>query len=101
MLAGAFTAAAVTYYSGSPWVGLLAAMLAGMLVALDPCRGVHPLPGRPGGQRHGDQHPDVRRARLSERRLVSLLRLDAADAEEQLIPYTPIPQKTKKMPSES
>src|SRR5258705_12582898 len=33
MLAGAFTAAAVTFYSHSPWVGLGAAMLAGALVS--------------------------------------------------------------------
>jgi simple sugar transport system permease protein len=33
MLAGAFTAAAVTFYAGSPWIGLAAAMLAGALVA--------------------------------------------------------------------
>ena len=33
MLAGAFTAAAVTLYAHSPWIGLLAAMLAGVLVA--------------------------------------------------------------------
>jgi ABC-type uncharacterized transport system permease subunit len=33
MLAGAFTAAAVTHYSGSPWVGLAAGILAGMLIA--------------------------------------------------------------------
>jgi ABC-type uncharacterized transport system permease subunit len=33
MLAGAFTAAAVTHYSGSPWIGLLAGIGAGMLVA--------------------------------------------------------------------
>jgi simple sugar transport system permease protein len=33
MLAGAFTAAAVTHYSGSPWVGLLAGILAGVAVA--------------------------------------------------------------------
>jgi simple sugar transport system permease protein len=33
MLAGAFTAAAVTFYAQSPWVGLGAAMLAGALVA--------------------------------------------------------------------
>src|SRR5207302_7694859 len=33
MLAGAFTAASVTYYAHSPWVGLGAAMLAGALVA--------------------------------------------------------------------
>jgi general nucleoside transport system permease protein len=36
MLAGAFTAAAVTHYVGSPWVGLLAAIVAGILLA-----GVH------------------------------------------------------------
>jgi general nucleoside transport system permease protein len=33
MLAGAFTAAAVTYSTGSPWVGLLAAAFAGVLIA--------------------------------------------------------------------
>ncbi|HJQ33613.1 MAG TPA: ABC transporter permease [Pyrinomonadaceae bacterium] len=36
MLAGAFTAASMTYYAGSPWVGLLAAIVAGALIA-----GVH------------------------------------------------------------
>jgi simple sugar transport system permease protein len=33
MLAGAFTAAAVTHYAGSPWVGLLAGIGAGVVVA--------------------------------------------------------------------
>ena len=33
LLAGAFTAAVVTHYSGNPWVGLLAAILAGIFVA--------------------------------------------------------------------
>jgi simple sugar transport system permease protein len=33
MLAGAFTAAAVTHYTGSPWVGLLSGILAGAAVA--------------------------------------------------------------------
>ncbi len=33
LLAGAFTAASVTYYAHSPWVGLVAAMLAGGFVA--------------------------------------------------------------------
>ena len=33
LLAGAFTAASVTYYAHSPWVGLVAAILAGALVA--------------------------------------------------------------------
>jgi len=33
MLAGAFTGATVTYYSRSPWVGLAAAVVAGVLVA--------------------------------------------------------------------
>ncbi|HEV7905616.1 MAG TPA: ABC transporter permease [Pyrinomonadaceae bacterium] len=33
MLAGAFTAAAVTHYAGSPWIGLLAGMGAGIAVA--------------------------------------------------------------------
>lgn len=34
MLSGAFTAAAVTHFSGSPWIGLLAGMIAGGLVAM-------------------------------------------------------------------
>src|SRR5437667_11672861 len=34
MLAGAFTAATITHYTGSPGIGLAAAILAGMLVAL-------------------------------------------------------------------
>lgn len=34
MLAGAFTAAAVTYATGSPWIGLFAAVVAGIAVAL-------------------------------------------------------------------
>src|SRR3982750_669441 len=34
MLAGAFTAASVTHYTGSPWVGLISAVLAGLVVAL-------------------------------------------------------------------
>ena len=33
MLAGAFTAAAVTHYAGSPWVGLVAGVAAGVAVA--------------------------------------------------------------------
>jgi ABC-type uncharacterized transport system permease subunit len=33
MLAGAFTAAAVTYAAGNPYVGLVAGMMAGMLIA--------------------------------------------------------------------
>jgi simple sugar transport system permease protein len=36
MLAGAFTAASITWYAGSPWVGLLAAVAAGAAIA-----GVH------------------------------------------------------------
>jgi simple sugar transport system permease protein len=34
LLAGAFTAATVTHYTGSPWIGLLAAVVAGVLTAL-------------------------------------------------------------------
>ena len=34
MLAGAFTAASVTFYAASPWVGMGAAMVAGLLVAM-------------------------------------------------------------------
>src|SRR5687767_16039005 len=34
MLAGAFTAASVTFYAASPWVGMGAAMAAGVLVAM-------------------------------------------------------------------
>src|SRR5262249_50253418 len=33
MLAGAFTAATVTYFAGSPWIGLAAAIVAGVAVA--------------------------------------------------------------------
>ncbi|HKO63035.1 MAG TPA: ABC transporter permease [Pyrinomonadaceae bacterium] len=33
MLAGAFTAAAVTYATGSPWIGLLGGMVAGVAIA--------------------------------------------------------------------
>src|SRR5207253_119827 len=33
LLAGAFTGATVTHYAGSPWLGLLAAIAAGVLVA--------------------------------------------------------------------
>lgn len=33
MLAGAFTAAAMTHYSGSPWIGLLSGIAAGVAVA--------------------------------------------------------------------
>ena len=33
MLAGAFTAAAVTYATGSPWIGLLGGMVAGLAIA--------------------------------------------------------------------
>jgi general nucleoside transport system permease protein len=33
MLAGAFTAAAVTWYAGSPWIGLVSAVLAGTAIA--------------------------------------------------------------------
>jgi general nucleoside transport system permease protein len=33
MLAGAFTSAVVTFYSGNPWVGLLAGMAAGVFIA--------------------------------------------------------------------
>ena len=38
MLAGAFTAAAVTHYVHNPWIGLLAGMAAGVLIA-----GIHAL----------------------------------------------------------
>src|SRR5579885_2321868 len=34
MLAGAFTAASITYYAGSPWVGLFAAIIAGAAIAM-------------------------------------------------------------------
>src|SRR6516225_7644176 len=34
MLAGAFTSATVTHYVGSPWIGLLAGIAAGLLIAL-------------------------------------------------------------------
>jgi simple sugar transport system permease protein len=34
MLAGAFTAAALTHYTGSPWIGLLGGIAAGMLISM-------------------------------------------------------------------
>ncbi|MCF8001541.1 MAG: ABC transporter permease [Halanaerobiales bacterium] len=34
MLIGAFTAMAMTYFTGNPWIGVLAAVIVGMLVAL-------------------------------------------------------------------
>jgi simple sugar transport system permease protein len=34
LLAGAFTGATVTYYAGNPWIGLIAAVIAGILIAL-------------------------------------------------------------------
>src|SRR5262245_8043584 len=34
MLAGAFTAAAVTYFTGNPWIGIIAAMTAGVMVGV-------------------------------------------------------------------
>jgi general nucleoside transport system permease protein len=33
MLAGAFTAAAVTFFTGNPWIGMISAMAAGIMVA--------------------------------------------------------------------
>jgi simple sugar transport system permease protein len=33
MLAGAFTAASVTYYAGNPWIGLAAGIVAGMVIS--------------------------------------------------------------------
>src|SRR5689334_11677703 len=33
LIGGAFTAATVTHYSGNPWLGLIAAMGAGVLIA--------------------------------------------------------------------
>src|SRR5438552_9304134 len=33
MLAGAFTSAAVTHYSGNPWIGLAAGIAAGVFIA--------------------------------------------------------------------
>src|SRR5882672_11218306 len=33
MLAGAFTGATVTHYAGNPWIGLMAAMAAGIFIA--------------------------------------------------------------------
>ena len=79
MLAGAFTAAAVTYATGSPWIGLPAADRRGPADRADSCGCVHPLQGRSGRRRHGDQHPDDRAARISERRLFPVLGVDAAD----------------------
>ena len=81
MLAGAFTAASVTWAVGNPWLGLLAGAAAGLCHCVDSRGGVHSLQGRSGGHGHRDQHPDDRHPGLSERRAVSLVRLDAADSQ--------------------
>ncbi len=91
MLAGAFTAAAVTYYAGNPWVGLLAGDSGGGGHRGHPRRRLHPLQGRPGRRGHGHQHPDAGRAGAPERRVLPLVGLDAADCRRSnLIPWTPI-----------
>ena len=89
MLAGAFTAAAVTYAAdtkfgmgnASPWVGLLAGMIAGLFIAAIYAVSLYQVQGRSGGQRHRDQHPDARHAGISEWRVLSLVGFDAADSE--------------------
>ena len=86
MLAGAFAAAAMTYATGSPWVGLLSGMAAGLLIAAIHAVACIRYQGRSSGQRDGDQHSHVRRARVSERRTVSLLGIDAAASERAADP---------------
>ena len=81
MLAGAFTAAAVTYATGSPWIGLAAAIARRRADRADPRRRLHPLSGRSGRRRDRHQHSDDRPAGISERRLLSVVRLDAADSD--------------------
>ena len=45
----------------------------------DPRRRLHPLPGGPGGERHGDQHPLPGGAGAALRRALRIDRRDAAD----------------------
>ena len=54
MLAGAFTASAVTVKVGNPWIGLLCAAVAGLLVAL--IHAVASIQFRSGCRRHSDQY---------------------------------------------
>ena len=42
---------------------------------------LHPLQGRSGGRRHRDQHPDDRAAGISERRVLSVVGIDAAASD--------------------
>ena len=83
MLAGAFTAASVTYYAHNPWVGLGAAMLAGDPGGLHHCARLHSLQSRSGGDRHRNQHLVHWPAGRTQWSAVSLLRLDAANSERE------------------
>ena len=57
LLAGAFTAAVVATITGQPFLGLLAAMVAGMLVAAVLVGVRAQVPRRPGDRRRGPQRP--------------------------------------------
>ena len=81
MLAGAFTAAAVTHATGSPWAGLAAAVGAGVLIALMHAVASIRYQGGSSRRRHRHQHSDDRPAGLPERRVFPLVGLDAADPD--------------------
>ena len=92
MLAGAFTAAAVTYAAdtrfgmgtASPWIGLLAGMIAGLFIAAIYAVSLHQVQSRSSGQRRCDQHPDAWNAGISKWRVLSFLGLDAADFRKSI-----------------
>jgi simple sugar transport system permease protein len=66
MLAGAFTAAVVTVFTHSPWMGLIGAVVAGLSVgALH--RGYNQLSRRSGRQRRRDKYSVSGRAGLALR----------------------------------
>ncbi len=75
MLAGAFTAAAVTHAAGNPFVGLLAGMVAGMSVAA-----IHAVACI---RYRADQvvYPDDRHATPFEWRFLSVVRCHALDSQ--------------------
>ena len=87
MLAGAFTAAAVTYAVGQS-VGGSARGHGGRPADRGDSRGcLHSLPGRSGGDRHGDQYSDARHAGASERRVFLSSGSTPQIPKEHLIPW--------------
>ncbi len=89
MLAGAFTAAAVTYAADTR-LGMGSASPVGRFARRHACRTFHrrdlrgelyQVQSRSGCERSGNQHPDAWHAGISEWRFLSFVRFDAADSE--------------------